>query len=391
MRKFLKTVPMKIYLILLAVVLFSFISNDFGLVDIQKTAIILAAAVDKTEEGFALTAQIAVPKGSDRTTGGTSSVEIEAEGKTVSDCISAIFGKTGWVPKLVFCDLILIGEEAAKDDVVEDLNYFLRNEYMPDSCRLAVCEGKASEFISSKSAIDDASSLAIQKLFSDAAEKSGMVMVNTLKNFAIGYYGVSESSYLPFLRKQRQEGSQSANSEAGSALGTDSSGVEQVYTANETAIFRKGRMVGRLSQEETFAFSLLEGKVFTGTFGAEEKGKPVTLTVMKNEGDVSLLADGEPRAKLSLQVTVRLCCRSISSPIADIATDKITPDIVRHAEETLHGYVKSLWDTCKRCECDLFNLKRALYRSSLEKYAALKDSLLPSLTAQIETKVLSVK
>ena len=79
---------MKLYILLAIIVLFAFFSNDFGLVDIQKTAIILAAAIDKTENGYSLTAQIAVPKGSDRTTGGTSSVEIEAEGATVSDCVT---------------------------------------------------------------------------------------------------------------------------------------------------------------------------------------------------------------------------------------------------------------------------------------------------------------
>ena len=42
-----------------------FFSNDFGLIDIQKTAIILAAGVDKNEEGtFSVTAQIAVPQAS---------------------------------------------------------------------------------------------------------------------------------------------------------------------------------------------------------------------------------------------------------------------------------------------------------------------------------------
>ena len=117
-RKFIKTIPLKLYLILLALVLFSFFSNDFGLVDIQKTAVILAAAIDKADDGFAVTAQIAVPKGGDRSTGGTSSVDIQAEGITVSDCITQIFSKTGWVPKLVFCNLILLGEEAAKDDVI---------------------------------------------------------------------------------------------------------------------------------------------------------------------------------------------------------------------------------------------------------------------------------
>ena len=402
LRKFLKTAPMKLYLILLAVVAFAFFSNDFGLVDIQKTAIILAAGIDRTESGYSLTAQIAVPKGTDRTTGGTSSVEIEAEGQTVSDCISLIFSKTGWVPKLVFCDLIVLGEEAAKEDVVSSLNYFLRNDYMPDSCLLAVCEGKAGELISSKSAIDDASSLAIEKLFSDAAVRSGKVVTNTLKDFAIDYYGVSKSSYLPYVRMTDQAGSQgesgSGGSSGGSGGGSGSSGgsesdgnSEKIYSAEETAIFKNGAMVGLLPREQTLAFSLLQGNMSTGTVNSEEDGRPVTLTVMKNEGSVALKTDGTPRAELSLEVTVRLCCRGTTAAMEDISSDSVTPTIIRNTEERLGGYIRDLWQTTKDCGCDIFKLNRMLYRSSLKQYARWKDTLLDVAEADVSAKVISMK
>ena len=142
-KRLLRSFPMKLWIILAAIVAITFFSNDFGLVDIQKTAIILAAGIDRTADGFSLTAQIAVPKGSDRTTGGTSSVEIEGQGATVSDCISAIYAKTGWVPKLVFCDLVLLGEEAARANAFDALDFFLRNVYAPDSCLLPVWEAAA--------------------------------------------------------------------------------------------------------------------------------------------------------------------------------------------------------------------------------------------------------
>lgn len=393
LRKFLKTVPMKVYLLLLAVVVFAFFSNDFGLVDIQKTAIILAAGVDKTENGYSLTAQIAVPKGTDRTTGGTSSVEIEAEGQTVSDCVSLIFSKTGWVPKLVFCDLVVLGEDAAKEDVVASLNYFLRNDYMPDSCLLAVCEGKAKDLISSKSAIDDASSLAIEKLFSDAAVKSGKVITNTLKDFAIGYYGVSKSGYLPYVRMTDQSGGQQSSGGQQGSGGAQQGGSEseKIYSAEETAIFSEGVMVGLLTREETLAFSLLKGNVFTGTINAMDKDKPVTLTVMKNKGDISLKLDGAPRAELSLELTVRLCCRGVTAAMNDISSDAVTPAIAENVKERLNGYIGDLWQTAKESKCDLFGLNLSLYRKSLGEYARLKDSLLQTATAVISTKVKTMK
>ena len=389
---------MKLYVLLAAIITFAFFSNDFGLVDIQKTAIILAAGIDKTETGFSLTTQIAVPKGSDRSTGGTSSVEIEAEGETVSDCVSLIYSKTGWVPKLVFCNLILLGEDAVKEDVISYLNYFLRNEYMNDSCQLAVCEGKAKDVIESQSAIDDTSSLAIEKLFSDAAQKAGRVMQNTLKDFAIGYYGVSKSSYLPYVRMADQKGAQSGG--AASASGNGGSGgqsgggsgaeSEKVYSAEETALFQDGKMVELLTREQTLALSLLKGNVESGTFNADDKGNNVTLTVLKNKGGVSLEMKGVPTAKLSLDLTVRLCCRGTTAPIEDIASDSVSPEVLESAKTVLQGYITELWDKTKECGCDLFDLTTSLYRSSLKKFAEWMDYLLTSVEPKIETNVKSM-
>ena len=206
MKKILKRIPMKLWALLCVLVALTFFTNDFGLVDIQKTALVLAAGIDRTEDGFALTAQIAVPKGTDRTTGGTSSVEIEGNGATVPDCLADLYAQTGWVPKLIYCDLVLLGESTVTDDVFDCLDYFLHNEYVPDSCLLAACEGSAGEMLSSTSAIDDTSALALEKLFSDAAQKSGLVMTTTLREFAIGYFGASKSGYMPYVRAQAQEG-----------------------------------------------------------------------------------------------------------------------------------------------------------------------------------------
>lgn len=398
-RKFIKTIPLKLYLILLGLILFSFFSNDFGLVDIQKTAVILAAAIDKSEDGFSVTAQIAVPKGGDRSTGGTSSVDIEAEGVTVSDCVTQIFSKTGWVPKLVFCNLLLLGEEAAKDDVISEFNYFLRNDYMNDSCFLAVCEGKAKELLSSKSALDDTSSFAIVKLFSDAAEKSGKVMPNTLKNFAVGYYGVSKSSYMPFVRASAQEGaahgqSSSPTASSSGSGGSDSSSAdeeEKIYIAEETAIFSEGRMVALLPPEQTLAFSLLKGHMESGTFTAKDGEKPVTLSVRQNKGQVSLDMKNAPKAELSVSVMVRLCCRGTTAPVEDISSDEVKPEILETAKEFLEEHINALWNTVKESGCDLFNLKRSLYRSSVKKYAEWKDFLLTTVSPEIKAKVTSLK
>ena len=374
-KRLLRSFPMKLWIILAAIVAITFFSNDFGLVDIQKTAIILAAGIDRTADGFSLTAQIAVPKGSDRTTGGTSSVEIEGQGATVSDCISAIYTKTGWVPKLVFCDLVLLGEEAARANAFDALDFFLRNEYAPDSCLLAVCEGTAAETLKATSAIDDASSLALEKLFSDAAKKSGRVMTTTLREFAIGYYGRSESGYMPYVRMIDQNGAQGGSGSSGNTGGSGGqsaaggqSGQEMIFSAEQTAVFSQGRMTDVLTEAETFAFSLLKGNVYGGTLPSDG----ITLAVLRNDGSVSLAEEPTLQATLSVDLKVRLAGRDAPSSLENVAKDSVTEEELSAAESALRGAIGSLWERCAQSECDLFNLRRTLYRRSAAAYGTWK-------------------
>lgn len=371
-KRLLRSFPMKLWIILAAIVAITFFSNDFGLVDIQKTAIILAAGIDRTADGFSLTAQIAVPKGSDRTTGGTSSVEIEGQGATVSDCISAIYAKTGWVPKLVFCDLVLLGEEAARENAFDALDFFLRNEYAPDSCLLAVCEGTAAETLKATSAIDDASSLALEKLFSDAAKKSGRVMTTTLREFAIGYYGRSASGYMPYVRMSSQSGAQGGsggqNAAGGQGAAGGQSGQEMIFSAEQTAVFSQGRMTDVLTEAETFAFSLLKGNVYGGTLPSDG----ITLAVLRNDGSVSLAEEPTLQATLSVDLKVRLAGRDAPSSPENVAKDSVTEEELAAAESALRGAIGSLWERCAQSGCDLFNLRRTLYRRSAAAYGTWK-------------------
>lgn len=396
---------MKLYIIIAAIVTITFFSNDFGLVDIQKTAIILAAGLDRTDEGFHVTAQIAVPKGSDRNSCGTASINIEGDGKTVSDCIVQIYSKTGWVPKLIFCNLLLVGEDTAKEkDIFDGLDFFLRNEYMQDSCYIATCEGTAKDMLTTTSAIDDTTSQSIEKIFSDATLKAGTTLKNTLKEFATSYFGKSKSGYMPFVRAQDQDcGSESGGGEGSSASGGSGGGQSQgggsakgqeakkIYSAADTALFSEGKMVGLLGPEETFAFSLIQGNVYAGTMTAEEEGKPLTLSILEDKGGVSLDVKNKPKVTMSVNIKVRLFNRGVPAPIEDVSEGEISPKIKENATARLEEYLGKLWETCISSGCDLFNLNRGLYRSSPKKYAEWKDTLLSTADLEIKAKVETVK
>ena len=400
MKRILKRTAPKFALFLGGALLFAFFSNDFGLVDIQKTAVILAAGIDRSGEGYELTAQISVPKGGEKA-GGTASVELSGKGETVADCLMMMYADSGWIPKFDFCSLVLLGEEAAREGAMPALNYFLHNEYMSDNCAVAVAEGSAGEMLKKTSAIDDTPSLAIHKLFSGAAEKTGAAVKNTLREFAVGTLGVSRSSFMPFIRTLPHEsgtgssggsGSSDGSGGKGGASGSDGPGGEEdapvLFRAEETALFREGKLTGLLSAEETLAFNLVRGKVKAGILTVEgEGGEPVSLSIKRGGGSAKLGNEDVPRAKLSVRLKVLVSDRTEEDFMAGTETNVATDEDERRAEELISSYISSLWETCKGSGCDLFLLARELYRKDPKAFEA-NVGLIPSgMGADIEVSV----
>ena len=394
MKRILKRTAPKFALFLGGALLFAFFSNDFGLVDIQKTAVILAAGIDKSGEGYELTAQISVPKGGEKA-GGTASVELSGKGETVADCLMMMYADSGWIPKFDFCSLVLLGEEAAREGAMPALNYFLHNEYMSDNCAVAVAEGSAGEMLKKTSAIDDTPSLAIHKLFSGAAEKTGAAVKNTLREFAVGTLGVSKSSFMPFIRTLPHEsgsGSSEGSGGKGGASGSEGSGGEGdapvLFRAEETALFREGKLTGLLSAEETLAFNLVRGKVKAGILTVEgEDGEPVSLSIKRGGGSAKLGEENVPRAKLSVRLKVLVSDRTEEDFMAGTETNVATDEDERRAEELIASYISSLWEKCKGSGCDLFLLARELYRKDPKAFEA-NVGLIPSgMGADIEVSV----
>lgn len=402
MKRILKRTAPKFALFLGGALLFAFFSNDFGLVDIQKTAVILAAGIDRSGEGYELTAQISVPKGGEKA-GGTASVELSGKGETVADCLMMMYADSGWIPKFDFCSLVLLGERAAREGAMPALNYFLHNEYMSDNCAVAVAEGSAGEMLKKTSAIDDTPSLAIHKLFSGAAEKTGAAVKNTLREFAVGTLGVSKSSFMPFIRTLPHEsGSESSEGSGGEGgaegsggagqSGSGSSGGEEdapvLFRAEETALFREGKLTGLLSAEETLAFNLVRGKVKAGILTVEgEGGEPVSLSIKRGGGSAKLGNEDVPRAKLSVRLKVLVSDRTEEDFMTGTETNVATDEDERRAEELIASYIASLWETCKGSGCDLFLLARELYRKDPKAFEA-NVGLIPSgMGADIEVSV----
>lgn len=350
-----------------ALLLLLFFSNDFGLIDIQKTSIVTAVAIDAGDEGVDVTVQIAVPKSGSTT---ASNVTVK-NAPTVVDAIAELNLKTGWYPTLVHCRLILLGEEAAKENVFRNIDYFLRSQFVEDTCLVALCRGRAEKALTAQSPVGDMTYAAIEKVLSSEAQQTGLVSVNILRDFSKGYYGAGESSFLPLLtvREDAEAGGADASaSPDASGGGSANAGGKAVFDASETALFLRGRQVETLNAEETLAFNLADTDTdfAYGNVTVSEQGEPVVYSLKMKIGKkkLNVRAEGElPVLHFSIRARAQVADVSRAGSTREVAQSFIVPEnVLRAAEETFRARLSDAFSKAQESGCDLFGVCAALQR-----------------------------
>ncbi len=404
------------YLLEIILLSFLFFSNDFGLIDVQKTAIVVAVGIDREEEGFVLTSQIAVPQASQQ--GGSSkSVQLVSRGKTVAQAFEEINAKTGWYPKLVFCKLIILGEETCQENVFDALDYFLRNEYLTDDCQVATCTGRAQDILNTSALVDPSSSSAMSKVLSSHAERVGRVHPSNLKDFSIGYFGESQSGLLPLLKTEPQQekppssgGSQGGGSGtsggegSGSGANTGSNGSsgegsggstpskeqeQPVFSAKQTALFVRGRWVETLSEEETFALNAATGKLRLASYSVEVDGQTCTLSVKHNAPKIKLNVGKDGRGEVQVQITMTAGAMDYSKAqnVEEIKDMGNVPDgTFAAAEKKLTAELSTAYEKARKVGCDVLELQERLVKFKQRKYLQHRDTLLDNTTLSVKVK-----
>lgn len=406
------------FLLLVAILSFFFLSNDFGLIDIQKTAIVMAVGVDREDDTFIVTSQIAVPQSSKQGKA-TQTVQIVSRGNTVAQAFEEINAKTGWYPKLVFCRLIILGEKTAEQNAFDALDFFLLDEYISDNCLLATCDGTAKDLLNVTALIDPSGSIAMQKVLSPHAERVGAVLPTTLREFAIGYFSDNKSSYMPILKTQPQQEQIGSNGSQGEQNNQDSQGSQgsqggqngggqneqgggqggqtqdkPVFSASETALFLAGKRVGTLTKEETFAFGAVKSKLRLASYSVNENDGAYTLTVKRNtpKTKFKLGADNRASYKIQLTMTAGLLDYSKALSLHDGADAGDLPQSVfDSAEKRLIGQIKTVFEKCRLANCDIFELTAELQKKEKKRYQDLRREILQNAVLEVSVRFENIR
>ena len=402
-----------------------FFTNDCQLIDVQKTAIIVALGIDAQENELEITAQIAIPQATDTQTSNSDAI-LSAKGKTLFEAIDNIGVTTGWYPKLAFCNLIIFGKSLLEKDFLPIIDYMLTSDRFVNSAILAAAEGSAKDVLSSPTPLDFVSSFALEKILVRDIDRANTVLVTDIREFSSDTRSESGFSYMPLIKKKQTDDKakgDSSNSNSGesnesstekrvfsnkmcrykSIIGTsqvagggatgkggsdgggsdNSSGDgKNIFDARTGLLFNYGKYVCTITPEQTLCYNALNEKVTESFFTVsyEKNGKTINsvVSVVGNERKIAIkLENGIPKytAKLTLFCKSEEIDADYSTgklAFYDIASKECLNALAEKTQKTLYD----LFKLSKENNCDVFEIKNLLYRHIPANYASFKDNAL---------------
>lgn len=390
------------YLFIFAALAFLFFTNDFGLLDLRKTSVVIGVGLDMEEDEVVLTAQLAVPQPAENGENTKFNV-VSGKGNSVAAALNEVNVKTGFYPKLVFCKLIILGESCFGEDITKLLDYFYRNEYTGLTLNVAACQGKAYELIAQQFPCGNSATDVIDKLLSSEAQASGNVAATNVKEIGEKLFSKSESAYMPYLEngildKQEGENGSGGNSQSGSSGNSPSSGSggggqqcnESELTCNKCAVFSKGYFKGVLPVEQTFALNLIFNEVRHAFVESGGDGEMKILGLRNCNGKVDLkIENGEPQVLIKFKAIAKIQDGDKGFSPEEVKKAVVEKEVLREGERSIGKMFESLFESVRALDSDILGLKTMLNKKFYKQYGQYADGLIGSAKLKCEVSLKS--
>jgi spore germination protein KC len=282
---------------------------------------------------------------------------------------------------------IVIGEEAAKRDIKEVLDYFIENDETRFSHELAVTKGMpASEFFAKVvtpqvNLSDDLDSLFIK------SEQIGLSSEVSMLDYARNSESAWSDLYIPTV--QVIPTAQKEN-----AKGTEGGGQEAEYLTKlgGFALFKNNMLAGYLDERQAMGLNIATNKLQNAIFTVTDmNGKPVSLEIVSSKADIKTDLSGMPSAEIRIKLDSFLQEYHES---AGVTKD----EYIKYLEDQQNNYVRSIiteaLSQAQLLGTDVFGIGSALYHAHPVDSQKIRDKwseLFPAMaiSVQAESKIRS--
>ncbi|WP_069187983.1 Ger(x)C family spore germination protein [Bacillus sp. FJAT-27251] len=348
--------------------------------EVNDLALILAAGMDKGKKSnVELSVLVFIPQpqsgqgGSGMSGGGSSSQSFvrSAEGETVADAMTqlqeALTREIFWGQN----EVLLIGEELAREGINSQVDFWMRHSKPRIRADVFVSKGKAKDVLTAMPELERDASKQLRKLV-----KTHIGVQVTVKDLTQMLSGDSNAAVLPWV--ENLPSSQMDKN-------------KDIPIINGAAIFKQGKMVGKLSDKETRGILWPRNEIESGviTISIEDEPGFISLDLLRDHNE---LIPSIKNGKWSMHIKTEADFEVIENTTKQ---NLFTPDMMKKAKQKVKSEIEQREKLAfaivqKKLHADVFGFAVEFERKYPQVWKQKKDEwndIFPEVAVTFDTKV----
>ncbi|MDT8716804.1 Ger(x)C family spore germination protein [Clostridium sp. 19966] len=347
--------------------------------ELNKLAIVTGVGVDKSNEENKIKLTVQVPKVANfnitSKSGGTTgaenaSINLTEESKTISGALKD-FNRV-MNRKLFFShnQVIIFGNKMAESGIEEYIDFFLRNRETRILVWILVSNGEADKILDVKPSLDMTSGRNIGELIKNE-QKASQVPAVDLREFTSKLISKTTAPIAPIIEIDEEK---------------KNKGV----IISESAVFDKGKMVGKLNYKETRGLLWGVNRVKNGiiTVNAKQDEKEAVLEVTKSKSKIiPNIKDGIVSMNIKIEAECDLGEQTSSE---DLSTPKGFNMLEEKASEEVRKEVMSAVDKSKQLKADTFGFGDIIYQHYPKQWSKMESNwskIFQNIEVQVDANI----
>lgn len=335
--------------------------------ELNDLAITSAIGIDKSDNGYKVTAQVVntQKEGTDNNSSSDPKIIVyEHTSKTVQEAVRYMVLES---PKRLYpnhMQVIIISEDVAKDGILESLDLFFRDSELQKNFYVLISKDvSANQILKTLTPADSIVSSNIKKSLESDSSYLGITELVTYDELINTYLNPNKEISLPSVTlKGKKKGSDKIDN-------IEQSDSSTKVVLSQIAIFKDDKMIGYLDDKQSIALSFIKGKINNTIIKYKCNGGYVVVETTNSKSSINVDNKGNFRIKISGDAAINEVSCDINLE-NDNSISKINKQVNKEIKKNVNNtikYVKNNYNS------DIFNFLDILYKNQYSLYKKISN------------------
>lgn len=325
--------------------------------ELKERTIIEAVGIDKKDEQYNLIFQQYQPEegqGKEASSGSGKSKPVQSQGRSISEAIDRVTHYNGNEVFLGNSTYIVLGEEMARNGILQELHYFNGENEISPSTTLVIADGSAEELISAQAASQGNSSVLRDIL--EQGQKNGVIGKSTMMNVMKRLVEEGASPYLPVISAEKK-------------------GEDSIFKISGMAVFDREKLVDVIPIDEAKGILWVNDEIERALLVVEQEELGILSAEVQNSKTriKTEVIEGIPNFYINIE-----CSAQLLEVISERKSGSLDQKQQKLAEHLLSEAIREETEsTVRRCllrnHCDVFRFCDHLKNAEPEYWSQIEE------------------